>query len=362
MKIGIVTMISENYGNRLQNYALQHVIENLGFQVETFHNPFDKKFNERRYRIKRNIRKIVFFNNCRKKSKIKREYAFEHFNAKYISWSKYWLNKKKHLQKIPKEFCCVICGSDQIWNPESNHIDGRYFGSFMPEYARLSYAASFGLEDIPMERKKEWEEYLKAMENISVRENTGLRIVREIAGREGGQHVDPTLLLRAEEWLKISKKPNWINTGEKYVLTYFLGNVYRQQTDMIGSYAKETGCKVISLNNEYEQNSYICDPSEFLYLIKNAEAVFTDSFHGIVFSIIFHIPVQVYQRQGQKLSMNSRLDSLAELLGIELCAGETEKIEMSIIDYDRVEKIIGGERKKALLYLREILRKTTDGS
>lgn len=179
MKICIITMISDNYGNRLQNYALQEVLKDLGHVVETIHNPWRKKYNISLEKCKFIIKKIIFYITKRPK-RFKRKLNFEKFNDENICFSRYWINKKRDRIKANKFYDLFVCGSDQIWNSEAEEIDGKYFADFADRKKRVSYAASFGIEYVVDERKKEFKKYLSEMEKISVREQTGSEVVEAL--------------------------------------------------------------------------------------------------------------------------------------------------------------------------------------
>lgn len=358
MKVGIITMISDNYGNRLQNYALQQSIKKLGAEIETFHNPFLYEYSEWKHILKKPIKTMLYSLSLKKRGLLKRENAFEKFNRKYITWSKFWLNNPKHTLKIDKCYDRVICGSDQIWNPESTNIDGRYFGTFVASKKRFSYAASFGLTEIPLQRRNEWTEYLNGMSQISVREEAGKQIVQELTQRICMRHLDPTLLLDEFEWRIVEHKPSNVDISRKYVLTYFLGKPNEEQQTYIQKIAESKKCTILELNNVEIPSLYSCGPAEFLYLIDHAECIFTDSFHGTVFSILFQKKFKIFERNGLINSMSSRIDNLLDILELENsgCRYEGEHDEIMLPDYEATLHILQKEKEKSMSYLSQVLR------
>lgn len=357
MRVGIITMISDNYGNRLQNYALQQTIKKIGVEVETFHNPFLYSYSEVKHVLKKPIKIIIYSLSKIKREILKRENLFEEFNKNYIVWSKFWLNNQKHLLRINSYYDKVISGSDQVWNPESNNIDGRYFGTFVSAEKRLSYAASFGISTIPRKRRTEWTEYLENMESISVREENGIQIVRDLTGKDCEQHLDPTLLLGKEEWRKLESKPKNIDFSKKYILTYFLGIIDSEQENYINNLALKMQCNVYNMNRIDLPELYSCGPCEFLYLIDKAECILTDSFHGTVFSILFEKKFKVFKRKGLKNSMYSRLESLLKILNLSIVEENTYDFEKEIVqpDYKNIFYIIEKEKQRSIDYLRKII-------
>ncbi len=122
---------------------------------------------------------------------------------------------------------CFVCGSDQIWNPHYyNNID-LLTGNLSEPKRSISYAASFGVSEIPDEKKQSFSKALKNLEAISVREEQGLNICRELGYDECRVNIDPTFLLSKNEWLKVIKKPKQ-HLPEKYVVTYFLGKIEKR--------------------------------------------------------------------------------------------------------------------------------------
>jgi Polysaccharide pyruvyl transferase. len=357
MKIGIITMNSVNYGNRLQNYALQKALEKYGANVETIHNPFEPTYKDFLYKIKRLIRKIVYRRNEYKYPQVLKEYNFESWNKQYIHFSKYWLNKKRDLKKIRNSYERLVCGSDQVWNSEANQIDGRWFASFADKEQRVSYAASFGLDFIFENRKEEFKKYLEGMDSISVREQSGRKIVWDLIHKEVPCNIDPTMLLKSEEWEEIANLPISL-PSRNYVLTYFLGDCSNEINKLVEEIAKVYKLTIIHLNNRFQKELYMCDPSGFLAMLKNANIVITDSFHGTVFSIIFHVPFMVVNRIGTDESMSTRLDNLLSLLKME-----NRRLEDSInvdnvmnICFDEADDIINFERKKSMEYIRSLFK------
>lgn len=353
MRIGIITMISDNYGNRLQNYALQSVLSRLGNSVETLNNPWNKKYNVYLEWMKFNIKRLLYIITKRPK-RFKRRIIFERFNHDNIVFSKYWLNKGKDKIAANKYYDMFICGSDQVWNSEAAEIDGKYFANFAEHNKRASYAASFGIESIVKDRKKEFRQYLLGMKYISVREHSGERIVEELINQKASCHIDPTLLLSSIQWDEVADK--YKVTNKKYVFCYFLGKPTENVLNKLRKYKKENNIDVLSIWNGNDGSHNNVGPGEFLSLIKNAEIILTDSFHGTAFSIVYHKLFYTFSRNGVRESMDTRVVSLLELLGLRdrfepdnwnLCEGLK-------IDFHNADCILEKERKKAIEYLAEI--------
>lgn len=339
--VAIVTIETFNYGNRLQNYALQQVLRSLGYTVKTLPRMPRKKGAI--VAVKRFIQKLL-------QSKTSK---FREFNLN-IDFAESVIGRDEYPQNLNDKFDFFIAGSDQIWNPYFEFAAGKCdFLDFADATKRISYAASFGVDEIPEAKKMELASYLKQFSAISVREHEGAKIVADLIGKEAKVVLDPTFLLNCEEWKKMEKKPLKL-PKRKYVLIYALGEKSQRFSD-----------KIEQLKNKYEiydirshwliENEIPIGPSEFLYLIHNAEMVLTDSFHATAFSVIYHKKFIVYNRVG--LDMNSRIKSLSKMLKIYDCLNEyNDLIYDKENDYIQIDRIIDIERERSMSFLRAALK------
>ena len=163
------------------------------------------------------------------------------------------------------------------------------------------------------------------------------------------------MLLTAEEWDKVSKKPEQLKTN-KYILNYFLGELSEKRKEEINKIAKENKCEVINI---LDKNSpfYQTGPSEFLYLEKNAFLICTDSFHSCIFSIIYNRPFIIFEREQNIVSMNSRIDTLLNKFQLKDRIYNNNEIlpEQLICDYTNAYKILDMEKEKANNFLKKAL-------
>lgn len=359
-KIGILTLNGyKNYGNRLQNYALQESVKSLGFLVDTVIVDLDattgkKKNKKTTYLLKQIAKKVLGI--TKKKINDERTNRFIDFSDKYLSETKYKISEKNipvHLSEYYK----FVVGSDQVWNPFYINGSPLYFLNFAPKEKRISYAASFGISNIPSQFKEKFEKYLSEMNHISVREEQGASIVKEINGREAEVVLDPTMLLTKEEWRKVAveskTKPN-----TPYLLTYFLGDISKTNMIKIKEIAKIRNLKIVNLASLKYRKYYTADPAEFLDFIDSADVFCTDSFHGVVFSILFETPFIVFERQGKLPSMNSRIDTLLSKFELEsrLSRNIENYDDVFSIDYSHVKKILHEERINSISYLKMALK------
>ena len=347
-KVGIITITGlGNYGNRLQNYALQQVIEKITpCCCETLIN--------KSCRLKGYIKKIIM---PRKGKLSQREQIFQQFNEEFVHFSDIKINNITKNHRL-QEFDCLVCGSDQIWNSDYPENDKANFGYFSPKIKVISYAASFGTDTIAQNKKKRYSKYLKRMAAISVREEKGEELANQLTGREDIYlHLDPTLLLRAEEWKKIEKKPK-LYDGGNYILKYFLGEKDSKINQDIEKFAKANKLTIIDVISQ-DSPYYNIGPSEFLFLERNAEVIITDSFHACVFAILNERPFVLVERKEKNFqSMGSRIDTLLDKFHLEnrrYDAGSLDETAGTPINYTRVNEILEIERNDSIQYLKKYI-------
>lgn len=350
-KVGIITIYNSNYGNKLQNYALQESLKKFNCDVITIKNVFllNKKKNTFEY-ILRNI-KYLFKREDFIDSK-KREEYFKKFNE-YINFTKRkfnWFNTKKY-----SNYDYFVIGSDQVWNPYLGRLTKFDLATFT-EKKKISYAASFGVSSLPNTYNDLLRKELSKFNYISVREKNGVDIIKNTGLHKNIEVlVDPTMLLTKEEWNTVIKRPKIYN-GEKYILTYFLGKISYEVKEKIDKFAKDNNCIVINI---LDKNSpyFLTGPSEFLWLEKNAFLICTDSFHSSVFSIIFDRPFVIFERDDNMKNMSSRLETLLSKFKLKNRRFNGKEITKENLSHDYVEayKILEIERKKSEDFLKKAL-------
>lgn len=344
-KVGIITITGlGNYGNRLQNYALQYTVEKYtGACCETVINKSS--------RLKGYIKAILY----PRQSKLpNRELIFQNFNEKFIHFSDIKINNIVKNRRL-KKYDCLICGSDQIWNSDYPENDRANFGYFFPEQKVISYAASFGIDTVSNRKKKRYAKYLRNLHSVSIREEHGKCLAEDLSGRKDIHvHIDPTLLLSADEWMDVERKPEQY-AGKKFILKYFLGERNGELNQKLEKFAKDKGLEIIDVISP-DSLYYNIGPSEFLYLERHAELIVTDSFHSCVFALIFGRSFIVADRKESLLhSMGSRIDTLLNLFDLNnrrfITGLDINEMYLSKIDYHNVEKIRQKELERSKKYL-----------
>lgn len=262
-KLAILTINDDcNLGNRLQNYATQETLEKHNIKVETISNQngiVGKGYIKKK--VKDRIKRILII-----KPKYKRYNNFMKFN-KNIKYSKYHIDMNYISNKLSTGYDYYITGSDQVWNPNFNRMSDIDFLKFAPKEKRSSFSASFGISEIPEELKEYYKSNLLEMQNLSVREERGKEIIQELTGRTDIEVlIDPTMMLTAEEWDRVDKKPRKSKTN-KYILKYFLSDLSEKRRKEIERVATKNCCSIINLMDKNEE-LYTSGPCEFLYLVK----------------------------------------------------------------------------------------------
>lgn len=352
-KIGIITIIdNDNYGNRLQNYAMQEVLKKYDFDITTLKN--EKRFNKKRS-LKELIVKFIGYQKGKLKSLFKdnkkRVNNFREFNKNIKFSSKLYTAYSKNLKK---EYDLFLTGSDQVWKPTYDRMSYMDLLCFADSKQKIAYAPSFGISTIDQKYHKFLRESLEDFKYLSVREQRGAEIIKEITGKDAQVVLDPTLLIEKEEWRKVERKPEII-PERNYILTYFLGN--NEVKKKIEKIAQDNNLDIINIMDK-ENKYYECGPSEFIYLFDNASLIFTDSFHACGFSILFEKPFFVLNRVENGMNnMNSRLDTILKTFKMEYRKlDDFDKINNWLeSDYKEVKNILIDERKKSHKFLKEAL-------
>lgn len=350
----------ENYGTRLQNYALSVALRKLGVEPVTLAlNVMREKWS---CLIKNVCSYLPAISNRQKIWKCNREkrQAFQFFYEKINICQK----KHKELFKLDFSDAIAIAGSDQIWSPmhlkKRKHEAELYFLRFAPSSKRFAYAPSFGVKEVPGEMRTMYSRYISEFERLSVREDMGQNIIYDLLGERVPVLPDPVFLLDKEEWNKEIDKVNAVKLNEKYIVVYFLGDHGEQIWEKIRAAAKQWNAKILHIaGNSFDKGVIVPSPEEFVQLIRSAQAVFTDSFHGSAFSIIMQTPFLVFPRKD--VDQFSRMETLLRKYRCQ------DAIADDIEDYSEVfrhdvaftEKIAKSEKIRGISYLEQIIRSYT---
>lgn len=345
-----------NYGSALQTWALHQAIKKIeGFQpvlvdycpdiladkdpLNPFSNMWDKDEESKRMceltmpAIRENYQKFDDFYRIR----------FDRTSQKYTSCNFDGISKEK--------LYGFVCGSDTIFCPDEFGVDDGYFANYVPMQGHsVAYAASFGDPTMTDKVSEQINERLKNFKAIGLRENLMIPYVKGQTDVPVQKVIDPTLLLTPEEYKPITEDRI---IEEKYLLLYS-----RRYSPVMEEYAekvaKENGWKIVEISLRATNADkghimfYQAGVVEFLSLVKNAEFVVTNSFHGMIFSVQMKKQFAGFSRD----QCNSKIDELLTLFGLKDRLYVTGKEQYSDIDYDAVHKRIAIERKYSVEFLK----------
>ncbi len=354
--VGIVTIIdNDNYGNRLQNYAVQEFLRENGVNPKTLINK--NATNSKKNYIIRAIKTQLNILLGRSSTSFEdRKNKFKEFNNN-IEFAKKELTA---YSKISNQYDFFVVGSDQVWNPNFGRLRDVDLLTFARNEQKISFSSSFGINEIPQKLRKYVSDQLSSFKAISVREDIGKNIIEDLTERKDVEVlVDPTMLISSDKWDKLQKRPKQLDQlkKKKYILNYFLGEIEKEWKEEIDRIARENNCEVINLLDK-KSPFYLTGPSEFLYLEKNAFLVCTDSFHSSVFSIIYNRPFIVFNRTGkdEKKKMSSRIDTLLSKFNLQERRFEGKITEENLKhDYTETYKILENEKQKSMTFLKKAL-------
>lgn len=365
-KIGAITFHSSyNHGSCLQAYALQKYITstflNVDYSIINFRTKRQKDYYTLRDKniLKRIVKRLILIGQTRKiKERFKK---YENFIANRLQVTEEY-ETINDLRKANFDYDIYLSGSDQIWNLAPLDFDWAYYLEFCHNAKKISYAASFGQNEQSLSEqqririRKDLDDY----DFISIREKGSAENIKKITGKNPSINIDPTLLIKKEEWSKLAGDKN---VGEKYIFLYDVKES-KEAYEVANKLSKKLGLPVIivresaRLHHVYRNfiKRYDAGPVEFLNLIKNAELVVSSSFHGTVFSIIFQKPFFAIDNGKDK-----RLNDLLENTGLEDRRVTSQNIDDKYsgifdIDFSKSEKYIKQERENSKLYLRNALR------
>lgn len=384
-KLGICICYQvKNFGSQLQSYATTVELKRRGINFEIIR--YKKKYTPKliisllprlinpvfiservlmRYQKKLRLKLKPDFNkNNNKRNACLAKFSKERFTNLSPVYYGY-----KDLCNASKNYDGILVGSDQLWSPSG--ITSNFYNLMFADdnILKISYATSIGVSEIKPKLHKLYATFCNRIDHLSVRENAGKALIESLCESNAQVVVDPVLLLSAEDWLK--EIPNKRLFDEPYIFAYFLGKTpeYRKA---VTDFAKEKGLKIVTSHHIDSYNKadvgfgdyapYDIGPKDFVNLIRNAEFVFTDSFHGSVFSMIYKKKFMVFNRYSDQSisSKNSRIDSFCENYGLthRRYTGNINAVENDI-DYCAVFDKVENHRQNSFKFLDNALKDFT---
>ncbi len=364
-RVGIITWHSDNnYGTILQAYALCRMVEYLGYLPSIIN--YIPPQEEHVWSVRR------FLGACY--HHIFKRGTFDYISDIQLKKFKAFRNRlnltplcdtAEKLQNLNRTFDAFICGSDQIWTPR--YFNDKYYLSFVNDTNKMiAYAPSLGATGIEDEfRKEQMRKAILRFTHLSVREEKGAELIWEITGKEAKVVLDPTLLYTAEEWKKMLDLENAEKPLDRYLLCYILGDI-RKYERHIRSVSKALNLPIFIVPTKRAHinmrgfHPFDAGPVEFVSAMQNASFVCTDSYHGLIFSLIFGNQFCCYERffEQARDNQNNRIYDLLTKLNLmdRLYKPGNEDIWMDNIDYSKVWEKIEMLKKDSIDYLCETLK------
>lgn len=364
MKVILTTVFSAfNYGSSLQALAGKRIIEKTGYECELVKlKSLIKGRDVRIGKLMTILFRSIFLNKNNSLKTYNNSYnktLVEGTECKFFNFTDTYLKPQEvtygELKRMAEESIACFSGSDQIWNSSTLYVDPLYYLRFAPQYKRVALSPSFGRDFIADYNKEKMRKWIIDYPYLSVREDSGVKLIKELTGRDATHLLDPTLIINSEEWksiLCIEDKPN------DYILAYFLDEPSDYAKKCLKKLKEKLDCKILAIPYKFEYMDYsdsiiAAGPKEFVELVANAKVVCTDSFHGTVFAINMHTPFFTYEREYGSANKQSErvLSILRKVDMLDRYQPKNVVEELNNLDFEHSEEILNAERKKAYGYV-----------
>ena len=321
-KIGMVTLYTNNYGSCLQAFALYEKIKELGYSPILIryqkYNPLSESKLSRFFKLPlTHIFSLVI--NRQRINKLKS--AYNSFREKKFEFTEEIYLPFCDKSVLEEKFDAFVCGSDMMWCEAFERDWEQYFLRFTDKSKRIAYAPSFGVNYISEENKERCKTYLSGFEasRLSCRDLSGVKMIKDTFCMNSHHVIDPTMLYSKKEWNKIIGNDERLYE-KPYVLLYLFGGYQNGRKDIIKQ-VKQWGIgeiKAIDVRSKYHFNNLNVGPIEYVRAFRDAEYVITDTFHGLMFSLIFEKAFVVLTRNDGTHwgNYSDRMTAQLDMLGI----------------------------------------------
>lgn len=373
MKIGILTQpLRDNYGGLLQAYALKEVLESLQHEVVIINRDSKPSMIRTLASTIRNLILRGLFNFKFKPSETEQYTISKNtlsFRQKYIPNLTHLITSNNGMMELNKMgFDAYIVGSDQCWRPKYSPKISNFFLDFaknQKNIKRLAYAASFGVSEWEFNKRDSirCSELAKKFDAISVREYSGMSLVKKHLGVDAVHLLDPTMLLFKEHYIRLANEEN--QTKSEGSLKVYILDKSSEKQRFINLLEKNLGLiqfevlpkKRLRVDKIENINDFVYpNPAKWIRGFMDARFIVTDSFHGSIFSILFNIPFVVIGNERRGMA---RFESLLKMFGLEdrlmtnLETLDIDGLVQSDINWNAVNLILEKERERAMSYLKE---------
>lgn len=368
MKIGILTQpLHNNYGGLLQAYALQSFLARQGHDVLTvdFSKTYKPKFGGIKGIAKNSIKKYILRHDIKSVFPLKdtEKHKISQHTNRFISEN---IRRTQLITDLSEfsflkyyNFDAFIVGSDQVWRPSYSPGMPAFFLDFLlddKKIKRIAYAASFGVDHCDEFTKHELKIYsslAKQFDAIGVREDSAINLCKQYFGVEAEQVLDPTLLLDKSDYIEIIQKDH-ASPINGDMMVYILDNS-EEKKNIINKVAKNYYLKPFNFMPHNRNDNIYYPVSAWLKGFMDAKFIVTDSFHGVIFSIIFNKP---FIAIGNKERGLSRFTSLLNMFSLEeklIYSINDLKAAIEPINYIEINKIKDEKKELATKFLNNAL-------
>lgn len=362
-KVGILTWhYYSNFGSALQSFALQEIIKSIGYSVDII-NYRNIKFGNPK-NLKSRVKKLFSICIPRRLYEIsslrKLHLGTINFQRKYLKQTRV-ITDLNDLRFFSKRYRAIVYGSDQIWAP--NVLNSIYLGEGIADGVRkISYAASIGVNEIPEDMLPLYKSSLSEFYAISIREGEGQQLLSSKLDIDSCVVLDPTLMIPLETYKGLEYSYHVVN--QPYIFCYFLNKNHRYRA-CVESFAKEHNLTIIGVSDGENDSNWMqkidgIGADQFLWLIHHAKAVFTDSYHGSIFSLRYHKDLYIFNRfkEDSPICQNSRIRELVRTFSIHdrVVPTDSSNLHLSPIDYDAFERQLKSVQSKSLYFIKQALK------
>ena len=368
-KIGIVTIWSNNYGSVLQAYALQTIIERLGYEAEIiqhYRDPFQKESQSRFKQIFHFPPSFLFGYAMNYKRNRMLHQGFIDFKSSKLNISSQAYYQDSDFSDLSSSYDAIVVGSDMLWSTDFKNNWPFFYASFAPSSKIVTYAPSFGKNDLSREEIEICRPMISRIPHLSCREEAGVAFIKEKFGLSAEHVIDPTLLLSGEDWTHLlGDIPRLVKNN--YILTYvFRGSSQNGRKELFNQLNSLKDKQLIFINGQegrFKKNNYkgYFSPVEYVSLFRDCDFTVTDTFHGLMFSLIFKKPFIVLDKSSFGVS-SDRQQSTLKTYGLEdrfVMPDIKVDEELMQLDYTSVERKINENREKSIRYLKKSLEDAT---
>lgn len=360
-KIGLITIHNWfNYGSMLQSYALNRVLNEIdGYECELIDfTPASIVGNERSWRLYSDVPEYQELRKKYKKEIVERRNVFQKFEELYKMGDMVYQSDEE-IEKNPPAYDIYITGSDQIWNVNFRIASRAYFLAFTDSQEKFAFSTSIGrCKKEPLE---EYRRFMEQYKKIYIREKAGAELLSEMfPEKEIGTLIDPTLMLEKSQWQELVDTQRICE--EEYIGCYATLEEDLNKMMPILKYLYEKYNKKIILfgmilprEEEWVENLIVAGPLEFIRIIRDADLILTNSYHGTLFSLMFQTPFFTFNDEFENPRKEGILRMVHQEKRMVHNLVECQKALDDVIDFSMVRCILGQEREVALKKIKEVL-------